>query len=120
MFLSFKNNAERRKYGGSAFIEIQYCELPRDISLKKAVALKNIKDWNEKSLYVYVDDIDDFYSDYSDIFPDVDLYGINYYSPIQLEQIIDKIENNKPRDADVLLKWLQEAYRYNGIYILGI
>ncbi len=120
MFLHFENDAERRKYGGSAFIEIQYCELPANISSEKDACAKDLSHWNDKSLYVHMDDMNDFYSDYSAIFFNIDLYGINYYSPVLIEQIKTKIEKIKPRDYKKLLRWLQNAASYNGILILGI
>ena len=35
MFYSFKNKDERRQFGGSAFIEIQYCKLKSKTKIKK-------------------------------------------------------------------------------------
>ncbi len=77
-----------------------------------------------------MDDIENFYSNYKDIFIDgtynnlkkgeVDLYGINYYSPQQLIEIIDRIEKLKPQDYKIILKWLKQGLNYNGFYILGI
>lgn len=130
MFHSFENSAARRAFGGSAFIEIQYCRLKPATKIKKIVSLSAIKHWKDDSLYVYADDIDEFYSNYRDIFcggtynneesGDIDLYGINYYSPKQLTEIIDKIKKQKPLDYEILLEWLERATDYNGIYILGI
>ncbi len=34
LFLSFASQEERRRCGGSAFIELQYCTLPRSSKLK--------------------------------------------------------------------------------------
>ena len=130
MFHSFKSKEERRKFGGSAFIEIQYCKLKQSTSIKKIVSLHALNDWQDDSLYVYVDDIDKFYSRYKEIFNDgiynnlkrgeVDIFGINYYSPQQVIEIIDKIEKQKPLDYAVILEWLKQGINYNGIYILGI
>lgn len=130
MFHSFESREARRAFGGSAFIEIQYCRSKSTARIKKIVSLRAINDWQDDSLYVYVDDMDEFYSNYEDIFRDgvysngkkgdIDLYGINYYSPEQLTEIIDKIERQKPIDYEILLEWLKQGINYNGVYFLGI
>ena len=130
IFYSFTNKEERREFGGSAFIEIQYCKLKPNTHNKKLVSLRVIDNWQNDSLYVYVDDIDVFYTNYKDIFVDgrynnmkmgeIDLFGINYYSPQQLAEIIEKTQKQKPLGFDVLLDWLKKAIEYNGFYILGI
>ena len=130
MFHSFENREARRAFGGSAFIEIQYCKLKPSTRVGKTVSLRSIDNWKDDSLYVYANDIDVFYSNYKDIFcngvynntkiGEIDLFGINYYSPEQLTEIIDKIEKQKPLDYEVLLKWLKNGIDYNGVYILGI
>lgn len=98
--------------------------------MKEIVSLRAINDWKDDSLYVYLDDMDEFYSNYKDIFRDgvynnmkkgdVNLFGINYYSPKQLTEIIDKIEKQKPLDYETLLEWLKQGMNCNGVYILGI
>lgn len=128
MFHSFKNQDERRKFGGSAFIELQYCTLRSGTTLKKIV--KSPKYWLDSSLYIYVDDIQSFCLNYGEIFfggtyqnlqsGGVDVYGINYYSPTQLKDIIMKIEEQKPLEYAIILEWLKNAENFNGFYILGI
>ena len=130
MFLNFKNAEQRRKYGGSAFIEFQYCTLPAGTKLKKTVSVKTIDFWKDDSLYVFVDDIDDFISDYREIFNngiygnlksgECDIYGINYYPPERLKEIIGKTEKIKTADGETLLQWLKHGENRNGFYILGI
>ena len=130
MFHAFESKEDRRIFGGSAFIEIQYCKLKHNARIKKIVSINAIDNWQDDSLYVYVDDIDEFYNNYRDIFNywvynnlkkgEIDLYGINYYSPQQLIEIIDKIEKQKPMDYAVILEWLKQGTNYNGFYILGI
>jgi hypothetical protein len=130
MFHSFESRQARQAFGGSAFIEIQYCRLNPAASIREIASLGVRNDWKDDSLYVYVDDMDEFYSNYKDIFRDgthnntkkgdIDLFGINYYSPKQLTEIIDRIEKQKPLDYEILLKWLKQAFNYNGFYILGI
>ena len=86
--------------------------------------------WQDDSLFVYLDDLNIFFVEYKDIFIDgtysnlkngpIDLWGINYYSPSQVVAIMQRIQARKPKDGDVLLKWLQSANEANGIYVLGI
>ena len=130
MFQSFKNEEDRREFGGTAFIEIQYCKLKQNTQIKKIVSLRAIDYWQDDSLYVYVDDINAFFNNYKDILNggiygnlksgEVDLYGVNYYSPQQLTEIIDKIEKQKPLGYEAFLEWLKRGINYNGFYILGI
>lgn len=128
MFLSFKSENERKEYRGSTYIELQYCKLKPNAKLKKIVSLRSIKHWQDDSLYV--NDIDNFCLIYGDMFCNgvynnlksgaIDLFGINYYSSILLQDIINKIEANKPLDYEVILPWLKQGLKYNGIYILGL
>ncbi|MBQ7087944.1 MAG: hypothetical protein IJM96_10770 [Clostridia bacterium] len=128
IFHTFANQDERREYNGSAFMEIQPCLLPEGTEIEKIVAVDSIKNWKDDSLYI--SDENEFYKHYSDIFNYgfynnlksgvVDICGINYYPPEQLERIIDDIINTKPLDYQPLLNWLENNKNHNGIYILGI
>lgn len=128
MFLSFNSKAERMEYGGTAFIELQFCKLPITTSIEKIVDVDSIKNWEDDSLYVHNEN--EFYQEYSKIFTDgiysngesgvVDTYGINYYSKEQINVIIERLENLQPKDQESLINWLQKAKEYNGFYILGI
>lgn len=128
MFHIFNSQEERREYGGSAFIEIQFCRLPNDTSLSEIVAVNSIKNWMNNSLYV--DDENEFYSEYSHIFDCgtynnmkngiVDIYGINYYAPSQIEMLQSRMLEDKPAEYEVMVQWLECAKQYNGFYILGI
>lgn len=130
MFYRFENQEMRRNFGGSAFIEIQYCKLKPETKTKKIVSINSVKDWQDDSLYIFVEDIDEFISNYEDIFNGgvynnlkvgpMDIFGINYYSPNQLREILKKIENKKPNDYMILVDWLKQDFEYNGFYILGI
>ena len=130
MFHSFANSEDRRNFGGSAFIEFQYCKLKRGLDIGKIISIKTINNWQDDSLYVYVDDIDEFYRHYADIFNvgvynnlktgKIDFYGINYYTQQQLLNIVDTIDKQKPFDYAVLSEWLKQGINYNGFYILGI
>ena len=130
LFHIFNNKEERRAFGGSSFVELQYCRLNLNSKLKKIVSLRHIKHWLDDSLYVYVDDIDDFMESYGDIFNDgrynnkyagpIDIYGINYYDIEQVKSFMVTTGENRPKDYKVLMDWLTKALDYNGFYILGI
>ena len=66
MFHSFNSQTERKNFGGTQFIEIQYCKLEKGTSIKKIV--NKIDYWKEDSLYIHIDDFDDFISNYGKIF----------------------------------------------------
>lgn len=119
LFYVFNSQEERRNFGGSAFIEIQFCELPVGTREKKLLAVSSIKHWKNNSLYIYLEDIDSFYQEYNPIF-DCDIYGINYYAPSIINQFIEKLNTDKPSDYERLIGWLNKAKHHNGFYILGI
>lgn len=103
IFHSFKNQNARRTFGGSAFIEIQYCTQKSGTELKKIV--NTSRHWIDNSLYIYFDDIDSFFANYKKIFyggtyqnlhsGEVDIFGINYYSSEQLKKYF--IENRRAK-----------------------
>ncbi len=49
LFLTFHSQEERREYGGSAFIEMQFCKLPAGTGIKDIVAVGNINDWEKRN-----------------------------------------------------------------------
>lgn len=126
LFHIFNSQQERREYGGSCFIELQFCRLPMETPIKELV--NNDVHWQDDSLYV--DNENQFYKEYSKIFDcgiynnlssgTVDLYGLNYYSPHVTDSIIEKLNNSKPLDYETLVEWLNKSKDYNGFYILGI
>ena len=128
LFYKFNNQEERRSFGGSLFIEIQYCTLPESTDIKVITSVESIKNWQNNSLYV--NDENKFYSEYSAILNKgyynnlkqgiVDIYGINYYTKTETENIKKKLKENKPEDSEALLNWLESEDSYNGFYILGI
>lgn len=128
LFHTFFSQSERRDFGGSAFIEIQFCKLPVRSSIKSIVDVSNIKNWQNDSLYVY--DENAFYQEYGHIFDcgtynnletgPVYLNGINYYPASLTDAIIKRIRESKPADYTVLVDWLERAKGYNGFYILGV
>lgn len=128
LFLAFDSQEERREYGGSAFIEIQFCKLPTGTKTKDLVAVSSINHWQNDSLYI--NDENTFYKEYSQIFNGgiynnlesgaVDIYGINYYAPSLIDSIVETLGERKPVDYESLHEWLIQAKEYNGFYILGI
>ena len=128
LFLVFNSQEERMEYGGSAFIEMQFCKLPVGTKMKDIVAVRSINNWQNDSLYINDEDV--FYQEYSQIFNCgiynnlksgvVDLYGINYYEPSFIDTIITKLYEEKPIDYESLVEWLSKAKQFNGFYILGL
>ncbi len=128
LFHTFNSQEERRNFGGSAFIEMQFCKLPPGTEIGKTVCVDSIVNWQDDSLYIKDENL--FYKEYSQIFncgiynnlkrSMVDVYGINYYSPDLTDSIIEKICEIKPVDYERLIEWLNKAKKYNGFYILGI
>ncbi len=116
-----------KKYGGSDYIEIQYCRLSS--SLKTIVSVDSIRFKKEDSLFVRGDDMDLFYEQYCGIFGNgfynnekcgtMDLCGINYYPPASVTVILKELMTQKPLDYETLADWLKQASETNGIYILG-
>ena len=117
LFHSFRSQAERRAFGGSDFIEIQYCRLPEGTSLREIVSIDAIKHWKDDSLYISGDDMDLFYQSYGDIITGgvynngdrgpMDLFGINFYSREQTNEIIERLAEEKPPGYQILCRWLQ-------------
>ena len=126
LFHSFESQEERRNYGGSYFIEIQFCDMPFQSEINDF----NFQNWRNDSLYVYGDDDNVFYNEYKHYFDCgiyanlktgiVDLHGINYYSPDLIEPIIEKIVKGMPKDYEIIAEWLNKAKLHNGFYILGL
>lgn len=132
LFHTFNSREERREYGGSCFVEIQFCDMPFQTAAKELVAVENIQNWKNDSLYVYMDgdDGDAFCQEYCRIFDYgiynnlktevFNLFGINYYAPAMIDLIIEKLREVKPTDYEVLLSWLIRAKAHNGFYVLGV
>ncbi len=116
MFHLFENQEKRKLYGGCAFMELQYCKANDGTTDKRIVCADSISHWKDDSLYIFEDDIEKFMKQQGEI----DEYGINYYTPLQVLEVINDIESSKPIEYSKLLDWLKKAAEYNGIYILGI
>lgn len=130
LFKTFNSINERRIYGGSAFIELQFCKMEEGTSIKKIISVNNVTHWKDDSLYIYMEDIDVFINEYNDIFDCgiyhnlnsgvIDICGINYYSKEIVLNLIEKVKNKKPKDYEILIVWLEKSRNYNGFYFLGI
>ena len=130
LFHSFHSQAERRKFGGSDFVEIQYCRFPKGTSLREVVSIDAIKHWKDDSLYIFGDDLDLFYQNYGDIITGgvynngergpMDLYGINFYSREQTNEIMERLAEEKPPEHQILCRWLQAGEQCLGFYLLGV
>lgn len=130
LFHTFASQDERRKFGGSDFMELQLCKVNRGTELEKIVSNEVIAHWKNDSLYVYGDDLEEFHAIYSRIFRDgyyangergmIDVCGINYYTLEQTMGIVEVLKREKPKDFQVLLAWLADGEKYNGLYLLGV
>lgn len=130
LFHAFASQDERRKFGGSCYIELQYCTLSRDTKLKNIVSIDTVEHWKNDSLYLHGNDMNEFWSLYNKIFSNgyynnekcgvVDMNGINYYTPEQTAHIIRQLIEEKPKDYQELLDWLINTEEFNGFYILGV
>ena len=128
LFHELASQEERRSFGGSAFIEVQFCKLPKNTNVKKIVAINRINHWQNDSLYI--SDEETFYKEYCNIFNcgiynnlqsgTFDIFGINYYDSILIDSIIAKLQQDTPADYKILIEWLIKAKEYNGFYILGL
>ena len=128
LFHRFNNQEERRAFGGSDFLELQFCQHKSGTSIKGIV--NKIENWHNDSLYISGDDMDTFYKCYKDVFKngtynnlksgEIDFFGVNYYSPKQVDEMIKIIEETKPTDYKTVLDWLVKAKEFNGVYILGV
>ncbi len=127
LFRTFRSQEERRRFGGSDFVELQYCSKELT-ALKDLVSADNISHWRNDSLYVLGDDLELFLSLYGEIFQGgihndgmsgmLDTCGINYYSKDKTRLIAEKIAQCNSAERDVLLHWLENAN--NGFYVLGV
>ena len=130
LFHTFHSQTERKAFGSSDFIEIQYYRLPEETSLRDIVSIDAIKHWKDDSLYVCGDDMDLFYRHYGDIITGgvynngdrgpMDLCGINFYAGDQAAAMIERLTEKKPPEYQVLCQWLQAGRQYLGFYVLGV
>lgn len=98
-------------------------------SLKKITSVNAIKFNQKDSLYMCLDDMQNFVRKFGDIFNcvynnlktgPIDIYGINYLKKEDIPQIINSLNQKSIFGYERLLAWLEEAQKHNGFYILGI
>ncbi len=128
LFLKFDTQESRRKYGGSCFIELQFCRRPAGTKIKQI--LEGYAHWKDDSLYVYDDKQSEFYIKYKDVIglgihPNMsegyfDTWGVTYYGSNRIGDIKERLKEHKPGEHEVLLEWLEEAEKYNGFYVFGV
>ncbi len=129
MLLSFSSQKERRAYG-SEFIELQYCRLTPTAGIGQIMDVERITHRAEDSLYIYIDDSEQFMSEYADILGDgvyanlsegkMDICGINYYNPDRCADIAARLKSHQPFEYAILLQWLETPQNTNGFYLLGL
>lgn len=128
LFQTFRSQAERRRQGGSCFVELQFCRMPPGTPVRRLVDVDSIRNWMDDSLYV--DDETVLYREYGRFFTGgvynnlrrgpADLYGINYYEPAMIDPLMERLRREQPPEYETLMGWLERAKDYNGFYILGI
>lgn len=128
LFQTFRSQAERRRQGGSCFVELQFCRMPPGTPVRRLVDVDSIRNWMDDSLYV--DDETALYREYGRFFTGgvynnlrrgpVDLYGINYYESAMIDPLMERLRREQPPEYETLMSWLERAKDYNGFYILGI
>ena len=132
LFHSFASQDERREFGGGDFLEFAFCKLRRGTSIKKIISDHEVSSlhWSNSSLFLLGDDWEEFCNAYGEIVANgtyanletgyLDCCGINYFSPEQVQVIIDRLREEKPKDYQPLLNWLEQDTQYNGFYVLGL
>jgi hypothetical protein len=98
--------------------------------INEIVSVKNITHWKESSLYVGVNDWDNFINEYGEYFygaiqgnraqGEIDVYGVNYFTLDRTIKILNDISSNQPKDFQILIEFLKKAKLKNGFYVLGI
>lgn len=129
LFHTFSTQEERRRFGGSDFIELQYCRLKRGTSFRKLTSACRTH-WEDDSLYVPGQCMDEFLAAYSGVLGEavysnkksglVYPFGPNYYPPERVPAMLDRLRERNSEDDRTLAKWLQKAAEHNGFYVLGV
>jgi len=125
MFIKYSQKSKRSDY-----LEFQICEMDIETDINEIISVRNIVHWKESSLYVNVDDCDNFINEYGEYFhggiqgnasrSEIDIYGINYFTLDKTVKILKDISLNQPRDFQILIEFLKKARLENGFYVLGI
>lgn len=128
LLLQFRSQDERRAYTDACCMEMQVCKYPHGTALRKITDSDSIEFWRNDSLYIC--EIAEFVQKYGKytvhgIYGSgkrgaVDVYGLNYYPPETVTQMIAEIAADKPAEYETMLRFLRDAEAQNGFYILGI
>ena len=115
---------------GTAYFEFQFCKKKSFIHRIFTAIVGWHVFWAKDSLLVDALDDETFFKNYGEYikyptvknrFQELDPFGVNYYTKEQTLSILEKIKKDKPKDFEVLVKWLEKAVTdYNGFYFLGI
>ena len=131
LFHSFSSQEERRKFSNGDFLQFVFCKLDRGTAVEEIVSNRAVAPllWNHSSLYLCGDDWNEFCEAYGEIITGgtyenleagyLDWCGINYFSPEQMQHIIKRLREEKPKDYPLLWNWLEQGTQYNGFYLLG-
>lgn len=127
LFHTYSSMQAHRRAHDSAYMEIQHCRMDAAAPLAEIVATDSLRHWQKDSLYVHFDELDTFFSAYGAIFGSgvynnlqsepIDPYGVNYFSPDRVREIVARLQASDAPERDVLAAWLQDA---RGVYVLGI
>jgi len=115
MFHVFASQEDRRAFGGSAFIEIQYCRHPKYTPVRQLVSVDFIRNWEDDSLYVSDDCMNEFFDQYAAILgwkTGMRLFEISYYSCEQSAKIMADAARLKPIGHEKLIEWLKQAQEH--------
>lgn len=113
---------------GTCYFEFCFCKNENPINLNKR--FNKIDNWQNDSLLISDEDINEFYRLYGKIFEcalfpngkkGFFAYGINYYDKNTSEKVLYELKQNIDKKYLNLVDWLEIAVeKYNGFYILGI
>jgi len=119
----------KKEIVGTHYYEFQYCKKEKSFE----ELFKNLKNWEEDSLYLNEMDNETMYlfeEKYLNYFLNTltpngkhqyDPFGDNYYSKEQSKSILNELLVTDLPDKNVFCKWLKKCVEnYNGFYILGI
>ena len=124
LFYRFDSQEERRRVGGSCFLELQNLSAGAPPQEQPA----DIRHWQDDSLYAA--DENEFYRLYGAIFTGgrypngesgaVDICGINYYDEAARQRILTRLSAEQPPEYEILAAWLRQGEGGSGFVLLGI
>lgn len=127
LFHTYSSMQAHRRAHDSAFMEIQHCRMDASAPLAEIVATDSLRHWQKDSLYVHFNELDAFFSAYGAIFGcgvynnlhsgPIDPYGVNYFSPDRVREMVTRLQASDAPERDVLAAWLPDT---RGMYVLGI